>query len=182
MHPQSGLGKEHLHRKPVYDQLQIGRVTSTKDYNKYGRIEVIFLDYSQPFPVWVNGDLDREPVEGDQVLVGFIQGRPDAPYLAGFIRNKSYTANFIKIEKGRIILQMPTDTKDIQGALMDESKKDSRAYVEIKGSEVIVHAPSIKLADGTTEVARKGDSVSVNVPGVGTCTGTITSGTSKVKA
>lgn len=174
MHPQSSLGTQKVYRKPDYNQTQIGFITSAKDYEQYGRVEVVFLDYSNPFPVWATG-LDREPVDGDQVLVGFMQGRHDAPYLIGFVRNESYTSNFVKVEKDKITLQIPTDPSDINERLMDDSKKASRITIEISASGIAINS-------GTAAVARVGDTVQVSVPGVGTCTGTITSGAPNVKA
>jgi hypothetical protein len=169
--------------------MQIGHVTSVKNYDESGRIEVIFLDSSQPFPVWVVGHIDRKPVEGDQVLVGFIQGRHDAPYLHSFIKNESYTSNFIRVEKDRIILQMPLDDNDAK-AHLPEDKRATRPYLELNSQAAMLNLGDIQisvtkdgkihLGGGGLALARVGDSVSVNVPGIGTCSGTITSGSSVV--
>lgn len=56
-------------------------------------------------------------------------------------------------------------------------KKDGKIY--IKGT---VYADNVIVNNGTQNVARYGDTVSVNVPTIGNCTGTITSGTSNIKA
>ena len=140
---QTALGDKKLHKHPKFTDTKIGRITATKGYKDYGRIEVIFLDYSQPCPVWVTGHVDREPVEGDQVLVGFIDGRADAPYLIGFIRNESYTANFISVEKGAIKIQLPVieALKDIKENLLDDSKASQRAYVIVKSNSIEIHHP-----------------------------------------
>lgn len=164
MKPQASLGSRVVNNKPTYNQMQIGRVTSTGDYDKYGRIEVIFLDYSRPAPVWVNGDIDRKPVAGDQVLVGFIQGRSDSPYLAGFIRNASYTSNCIKVEQDCITLQLPASTTDAQGHMLDDSLKTSRMRVEITTAGVLING---------LRAVKAGDTVTVNVPTIGLCSGTI---------
>lgn len=192
MHEQAGLGNKKIHRMPTYTETQIGRVTSANDFKKYGRIEVIFLDYGQPFPVWVSGDIDREPVSGDQVLVGFIQGRQDNPYMLGYVRNEAYTSNFILVEKDKITLQLPTDPEDIKGHLLDDSKKDSRVIIEILTSGVSITCSAgvtikggttgVSIDGGTQGVARIGDTVQVTVPTHGTCTGTITSGSALTKA
>lgn len=139
MHEQSSLGSTMINRKPEYNITQIGRVVNVTDYKQYGRINVVFLNYSKPFPVWVNGSLDRAPVEGDQVLVGFIQGRQDAPYLLGFIRNESYTSNYIVIEPNRIALQLPADSDDTKGRMLDDSKKPYRVSVELKPDGVYIN-------------------------------------------
>jgi hypothetical protein len=186
MKEQASLGTVVANVRPVYDSMQIGRVVSVSDYTKFGRIEVIFLDYSKPFPVWVNGSIDRKPSEGDQVLVGFIQGRQDAPYLAGFVRNESYTSNFMLIEKDKIILQLPADAEDLEASMLDDSKKAKRIRVELTASGVVIAGldTSIALTSAGIKVAGDyvacvGDTVKVDVPGVGVCTGTITSGASK---
>lgn len=143
MHEQAGLGNKVIHRQPTYTEAQIGRVTSVNDYKKYGRVDVIFLDYGQPFPVWVNGDVDREPVSGDLILVGYLQGRPDTPYMLGFIRNESWTSNFIRVDKDRIIVQYPTKEPDIKGQhlLDDPTYKKTRVYVELLKDELKMHFP-----------------------------------------
>lgn len=139
MQEQSSLGNRFIVGKQPYNQTQIGKVTSTANYEAYGRIEVAFLDYSKPAPVWVVGDLDRAPVAGDLVLVGFIQNRSDAPYLAGYVRNECYTANFVKIEKDKITIQMPTVAADINGHLLDTSMKGSRVSIELTASGVAIN-------------------------------------------
>jgi len=160
---------------PTYTEGQIGRVTSTNDYTKYGRIEVILIDYGQPFPVWVSGDVDREPVSGDLVLLGYLQGRPDAPYMLGFVRNESYTANFVLVTKDKITIQFPTDPVDVEEHLLDDAKKVSRMTIEVTASGVVING-------GTSGVARVGDAVQVMVPDHGLCSGTITSGSDITKA
>lgn len=175
MHEQAGLGNKKIRRLPSYMETQIGRVTSANDYKLYGRIEVIFLDYSQPFPVWVSGSVDREPVSGDQVLVGFLQGRQDNPVMLGYVRNEAYTSNFILVEKDKITLQLPTDPDDIKGHLLDDTQKSSRVTIEITSGGVVING-------GDKGVARVGDSVVVFVPTHGYCLGTITSGSPLMNA
>jgi hypothetical protein len=139
MQEQAALGNRQVYSKPSYSLTQVGRVVSVGNYDKTGTIEVVFLDYSKPFPVWVNGDIDRKPTEGDLVLVGFIQERQDAPYLAGFVRNESYTANFIKVEKDRIVIQLPTDTEDIKGHLLDDNKQTTRKSIVVTASGITIN-------------------------------------------
>lgn len=154
MAEQSAFGSRKIHRAPSFDGItKIARVTSAKDFHKYGRIEVLFLDYGQPMPVWVVNDLDREPVEGDQVVIGYIDGRKDAPYLIGFMKNKSYTTNFIVVKKDKIKLQLPVFEigkkdgvahKDVQSNLLDGTKQEQRAYVELTPDHAIVSFPTDK--------------------------------------
>lgn len=72
----------------------------------------------------------------------------------------------IEIEIGEVLIYNPTTKNYIH------MKNDGKTYID---------APVI-IKGGTNNVARVGDSVSVSVPGVGTCTGTITNGTSNLKA
>ena len=67
-----------------------------------------------------------------------------------------------------------------QGEIIIQQKSGSSIKMLTDGT-VEINATSIKLT-GNTPVARQGDAVQVNVPGVGSCTGTITGGSSKVKA
>ncbi|WP_025684580.1 hypothetical protein [Paenibacillus maysiensis] len=172
MKDQSSLGGKTTNRMPEFNATRLGHVTSTKDYEKYARIEVIFLDYSQPVPVWVFGDVDREPVEGDTVIVGYLDSRKDAPYLAGFLRNGSYGTNFITIKRDLIKLQLPifeigvkdgTADKDVQGNLLDDSKQQQRAYVELTPEHALLSYPTdkegknppatVKVTPGSVEIS-----------------------------
>lgn len=155
MTEQSSLGGRKINRTPNFGDLLFARVTSTKDFIKYGRIEVIFLDSSQPSPVWVVNDVDREPVIGDNVLVGYIEGKKDAPYLAGFVKNKNWSTNFVVVKKDKIKLQLPVylfDTsgqfkkdsighKDVKGNLLDNQKQIQRATVELNPDELYIQMP-----------------------------------------
>lgn len=111
---QNALGKREVHKMPSFNDTRIARVTGTSKYETYGMIDVICLDYSQPFPVWVSGDIDRKPSDGDQVLIGFIHGRKDAPYLISFVRGYTATDDYIKVEKGKITLQIPNSGNSIE--------------------------------------------------------------------
>lgn len=172
---QSSLGGKQIHRTPSYHQTKIGRVTSIKDYKKYGKIEVVFLDHGYPFPLWVVGSIDREPVTGDQILVGYMEGRKDAPYMMGFVRNESYTSNFIEVAKDRIRVQLPVMQigvkngkahKDVQGFLQDNTKLKERAYVELTPLKATVHHPiALELKSGDITVNASG-SIKFNSPAV----------------
>lgn len=165
MSQQSSLGSKVVHRLPNYDGTKLGRVTSVRDYDKWGRIEVIFLDHGQPVPVWVVGSIDRKPVEGDQVLISYIDGRKDAPYLIGFVKNNSYTTNFVRVSKDEIRVQLPVfdigvrngkahnDTKE---HLLNDSKKPERAYVELTKSHILLHYPIAGQAPATIRIDKNG--------------------------
>lgn len=152
MHEQSSLGPRKEHRMPDYgSQTKIARVTGTKDYHAVGRIEAIFLDYGQPLPIWIVGQLDREPVPGDEIVVGYLEGRKDAPYMIGFMKNGAYTTNFLVVKKDKIKLQLPIfgiDTKDsaadkdVRGHLLDESKQAERAYIEVTPDHALISFPT----------------------------------------
>ena len=183
MQEQSSLGGRVISRLPNYTHTKIGRVTSVKDFHKYGRIEVIFLDYSQPAPVWVFNDIDREPVEGDQVLVGFIEGRKDAPYVIGFLKNASYTTNFVVVKKDKIKLQLPIFDigikngkahKDVQEHLLDNNKQSERAYIELTPDGILASFPvdkdgaeppaHIKIDASGIELFHPTGNITLNVP------------------
>jgi hypothetical protein len=172
MKDQSALGGKTTNRMPEFNATRLARVTSIKDYEKYARIEVIFLDYSQPAPVWVLGDIDREPVEGDIVIVGYLDNRKDAPYLAGFQKNSSYGTNFITVKRDKIKLQLPVYEigvkdgmahKDVQGNLLDDSKQSQRAFMELTPEHALLSYPAdkagkkppatVKVAPGGVEVS-----------------------------
>jgi len=124
--------------------------------------------------------------ENDIVLVGFI-GQSEQPVILGglyndyminkdnkvdirknewFINNKINGSYFYIDENDNIIIKNPVG---------------SEVKLNTDGSIEITSATEIKL-NGDTGVARLGDSVSVSVPTIGTCTGTITSASSTVKS
>jgi hypothetical protein len=133
MQRQSALGSRKIHRVPEYNTTHIGRVTKTDNYDDIGRIEVMFLDYGVSHPIWVVGSVERKPVIGDLVIVGYINGRKDSPYLAGFVKNGAYTTNFITIQENRIKIQLPLvdSEQDVKSYLNDDGRQDDRAYVLI---------------------------------------------------
>jgi hypothetical protein len=160
MQRQNSLGSPKVHRTPTYEKTKIGKVVSVANYKKYGKIDVVFLDYGATTNVWVLGDVDREPIEGDMVIVGYMEGRKDTPYMAGFVRNQSYTSNRILIGKDYVRVQLPASDKDREGNLLDDTKKEQRPYVELTSTKtrvfrpsgvVEVVAPTLKLT-GTTKV------------------------------
>jgi hypothetical protein len=160
MQDQSALGGRHVNRLPGFNTNRQARVTSAKDFHTLGRIEVLFIDYSQPMPVWVVGDVDREPVPGDFVIIGYMDGRKDMPFLQGFVKNQAYTTNFIMIQKDKIKLQLPvfavgvkdgTAHNDVKTHLMDNAKQNQRAFIELTETHVLVSFPTSE--DGSTPPA-----------------------------
>jgi hypothetical protein len=151
MQDQSSLGGRSVNRLPSYTNLQMARVTSTADFHQYGKLEAVFLDMSQPAPIWVFNDLDREPVAGDFILVGFMEGRKDLPYMHGFAKNQSYTTNFVVVKKDKVKLQLPIFEigvidgiahEDVKTHLLDNDKQSERAYVEITEDHAILSYPT----------------------------------------
>lgn len=137
---QNSLGSRQPSRTPVYHQTKMGRVHNTSRWREYGKIEVVFLDYGTPLPVWVVGNIDREPSEGDWVLVGYMEGRKDAPYLVGYVRNEAYTSNEIIIGKEYLRFQLPANLDDRKESMLDDAKYlDMRPYVEITPEKTIIH-------------------------------------------
>lgn len=153
MQDQSALGGKTTNRMPGFNDKRFAKVTETKDYHKYGKISAVFLDYSQPSPIWVVGDIDREPVPGDMIVVGYLDGRKDAPYLAGFVKNESYTTNFLVVKKDKIKLQLPVFEigkkdgvahEDVKTHLLTNSKQAERAYIELTPDHALVSFPMDK--------------------------------------
>lgn len=137
----NSLGKRQIHRNPAYTIDKLGRVKSAANYREKGRIEVEFLDHGKSMPVWVVGDVDREPVEGDMVIVGYMEGRKDSPYLKSFVRNESYTANYIEVGKEYVRIQLPKTKVDREKKMLDGKLKSSRPYVEVNMDGIAIHHP-----------------------------------------
>lgn len=133
------LGSRRAHRNPQYFMDKMARVKSAADFRSKARIDVQFLDHGKCMPVWVVGDVDREPVEGDMVIIGYMEGRKDAPYLKSFVRNDSYTANYIEVGKDYIRLQLPLTKEDRDKNMLDDTKKNTRVYLELNGSGASIY-------------------------------------------
>jgi len=137
----NSLGTKKLHKLPQYFMDKMGRVTSAANYKDKGRIEVEFLDHGKCMPVWVVGDIDREPMEGDMVIIGYMEGRKDAPYLKAFVRNQSYTSNYIEVHPDRIVFQLPKNETDREKNMLDDRYKDGRVYLELTANGVAIYHP-----------------------------------------
>lgn len=89
--------------------------------------------------------------------------------------NTSKKISLIGVEHTSTPIEL--DTGEV---LLFNANTENYIYLKNDG-KVYIEAPII-IKQGTQNVARVGDTVSVNVPGVGVCTGTITNGTSNIKA
>lgn len=138
----NGLPAKKVHKNPEYLMDKFATVTSAANYRTNRTIDVMFLDHGKAFPVWCVGDISREPVEGDMVVVGFLEGRKDSPYIKGFIKLNSVTANYIDVGKDYIRIQLPQNDDDAEEHMTDDSKKNTRVYLEINNSGIALYHPS----------------------------------------
>jgi hypothetical protein len=113
------------------------------------------------------------PEKDDIVIVG--HRSDDNPILIGFLETDKDTLS--ALSSGDVQIPFSSDeyikySNDVKITLI-KSKTKIDGDTEITGK--------LKVDGGSKRAAREGDSVSVYVPGVGTCTGTITSGSDEVK-
>lgn len=141
----NGLPQKKVHKSPQYFIDKLAKVTSAANYRTNGTIEVMFLDHGKSLPVWVVGDISREPMVDDMVVIGYMEGRKDAPYLKGFVSNQAYTSNFIDVGKDYIRIQLPFDSMDISQHLQDDFKKNLRAYIELNASGIALFHPTTDI-------------------------------------
>jgi hypothetical protein len=150
----------------------IARVEKNDDYDK-GKIEVIFVNRTKPAPVWVFDG--PKPEVGDYVLVGYINGQKNNPYMQGIFSNKAWTSNFIVVEKDRIRIAFPTDDKDVTGEdpekendpkshLRDDATYQwTRGFISINKDGMIIHVPKelpVQIMAGSAEL--RADSILVD--------------------
>lgn len=148
---QSSLGRKEVHNTPSYGaNKDIARVVDTTDFDKYGIIDVVYIDGSNAARVWVTNPIDREPVTGDLILVGYISGQKNAPYLSGFIE-ESYMRNFVQIKKDLIRIQLPVmeigvvegiSHKDTQEKLLNDDYRGKRALMELTPEHFYIQFPT----------------------------------------
>jgi hypothetical protein len=134
---------------------KLARVVSNANYDAQRTVEVMFLDHGKSFPVWAVGNVDRKPENGDMVVVGYLEGRKDSPYLKGFVKMESATANYIVITKDVIRLQIPLDDIDKDQNMTDDFRKDTRAYIEMNKDGIAVYHPTgniyLRTPKGSTQ-------------------------------
>ncbi len=114
-----------------------------------------------------------------------------APYGVIWLPPVGTVAEIIKNwgrDKHAVAIGVISEDKGISpGECLLYSQGGAKIYMKNDGSVILNDSVQITkdgssiVLNGNNEVARKGDTVEVNVPGVGTCTGTITSGSSVVK-
>lgn len=175
----------------TFNDTQIARVQKTDDYDAKGKIEVIYVNRTKPAPIWVFDG--PKPEVGDYVLVGFINGQKNNPYMVGLFSHKAWTSNFVRVEKDLIRIQMPTDDHDITGLdptvendpknhLRDDATYlTQRGYIQIDKTGIKIHLPAgmtpvlpltieADEVDITTKTANlKADTITVtNAAGSGT--------------
>lgn len=154
---QSSLPKKQVlitdHQK--FNIPTLARVTKNDHYFSQSKIEVVFLNRTAPVPIWVlNSGASVKPEVGDYVLVDYIDGQKNNPYMVGLVSHKAYTSNFIRVEKDMIRIQFPTNPNDVLQGQEDNSNSHlrndaaylaSRYYIQIDGNGV-----TIKGKNGTT--------------------------------
>jgi hypothetical protein len=123
-----------------------------------------FLDKS-PYPVVLGSVFDT-----------FTQSRdllPEAKTGEFFLTNRRLGAIVFINQNNDIIFSSPDKTTKIKIKSDGDVEITSPANISINGN-------AVQVCSGSNGFARVGDSVEVSVPTHGTCTGTITSGSSKV--
>lgn len=113
----------------------------------------------------------RVPKTGDIVIVGY--RAEESPILLGILE----TDTELLSQLGENDVHIPFDEDHY--IRYSEGLTDIKSNSKIEGDLEITG--KLKVSGGTKNVARVGDSVSVYVPGVGNCTGTITTGSEEVK-
>lgn len=185
-----------------FNDMLMARVEKVDNLETKGQVEVIFLNRTKPAPVWVFDG--PSPAVGDYVMVGFVGGQKNSPYIAGIFRNRGWTSNFVLVTDKMIRIQFPTDSTDVTGAdeskendpkshLRDDEKLDTRGYLQIDAEGIKLHAPAglpveidadtvlVKDHSGTgtpKRLVREGDPVQVSTQ---TGQGTVTTGSSRVQ-
>jgi hypothetical protein len=128
--------------------------------------------------------LMKLPSEGDNVIVGFINGDENSPIVIGNIFNKTVHGT----QQNPIINQdeLLINAKSKGSYIILKSNNDILIRTcdnngNKKGAIKIDSNGVITLNNGSNAIARIGDSVEVNVPTIGTCSGTITSGNTTIR-
>ena len=116
----------------------------------------------------------------DAVVLGFLRTEyptkdtiPTLKPNEKLIRHKSSTGAFSEIKFSQ---DNQIDIRQLNSSNVEQS------YIKLKANgDIEIVGGNVKINNGTMGAARIGDAVSVSVPSHGTCTGTITGGSSTVK-
>jgi uncharacterized protein involved in type VI secretion and phage assembly len=133
MTTQTALGRPTPYPYPRFDHVAIAIVTSNVDYDTLGRVEVLFMNDGGlaggvAVPVYVvESGLSVKPEEGDTVLVGFVQGNKDNPWLIGTFKGKAATSGMIALTKEGLTIGVKTNL----GAITDLESYVSALYSQI---------------------------------------------------
>lgn len=140
-------------------------------------------------PVMSMGGFYWVPQKTDTVLLVFVDGRKDAPYIVGELLNPT-TGKQLSDSK-QLLIQSPAGIKIIcnpDGSAVIQNPAGGQFKMNADGTgtatfpgALTINAASVALAGGGAAVARIGDTVQVNVAGT-LYNGTITSGSSKVSS
>lgn len=108
---QASLGSPKPHPYPRFDHVLIAKVANNADYAN-GRIEVQLDDGIIPggilVPVFIShSGIEVKPEQGDTVLIGFLQGAKNNPWLINFAQGKHAYAKSIMVDENGITLQWP---------------------------------------------------------------------------
>jgi hypothetical protein len=131
------------------------------------------------------GGVMKLPSENDYVIVLFLGENLENPIVLGTIFNTSDVGmqKIPQIKKDELFLNNKNKGSYILiNYNNDIIIKSCDSNGVKKGLVKIDSDGNIYLNEGTLPIARQGDTVSVSVPTVGTCTGTITSGNNRVRA
>lgn len=138
---QSGLGNFKSNTDLQFQNMRVAKVTSVEKLKTEGKIEVEFVKGGRPVPVHFVENVSVTPEQGDWVIVGNIDGNKNNVFFVGYFRNFYACSNYIKVSKDCIRIQLPIDDKDVLDKMIDDSKKNTRVYLELTKDRVVLWTP-----------------------------------------
>ena len=176
---QNSLGEFKTHKPDSFTQLIPGRVVSTVDYEEFKQVAVSFSKGGTTLPVWVVEDgVSPKPVNGDWVLVGFIGGHKNQPYIAGYYRGNYAWSNHIMMRRDEtteeILIQLPVLPElkivDLEEHLTNDTKKETRAFVHLHTDFAEISFPTGPSSRVSIKADKNGN-LTINAPGTVTING-----------
>ncbi len=167
--------------------LVVGVVCDLNDPKKLGRVRVKFPHLGEKESQWarlvsVMAGPDRgfffRPEKGDEVLVGFLQGKPEHPYILGAVWSQKQKPpaddgdaeknnwRFLRSRSGHLVKLDDTDGKErieIMGKggghkiVIDVSGKKVQVVCDSGDVEVTAKGGAVKVSAKTVEVDASGD-------------------------
>lgn len=110
---QSSLGQMKIRDVSRFDHFNVAVITSTKEFDEKGRIDVQFNTGGVPVPVQIVENLGTNvPEQGDWVVIGYAHGTKHQPFFVGYVKDLYRTSDILRLSKDFLEVKYPIEFDD----------------------------------------------------------------------